>query len=231
MRRYRGKNDPELGKTAETLNSPPAKPRMLKARLPKFLTPRRRYEVNESMLVVKIGRSQLVPRLRPAWKVLLEVARGSAVVGGHAWVVVDHQLHSVVLIAQWRRMPKSWELSFVSKMKSAESQGIPFPQVLQTNLPLVLGDAPSEVLLRWVGRKARSQPKHFAKVVAKMFGPSGKRIITSLDERCSLQDMLVVHEEPEEPFQALIESIERADVAKSGPPRYLDKNRWKNFSA
>ena len=146
-------------------------------------------------------------------------------------VVVEGQLSKTILFFQWRRMPKSWELSFVSKMKSAESQGIPFPQVLQTNLPLVLGDVPSDVLQRWVGKKARSQPKQFAKVVAKMFGPSGKRIITGLEERCSPQDMLVAHEEPEEPFQALIESIERADVARSGPPRYLDKNRWKNFSA
>ena len=116
-------------------------------------------------------------------------------------------------------------------MKSAESQGILFPEILQTNLPSVLGDAPSEVLLRWVGKKARSQPKQFVKVVAKMCGPSGKRIVTGLEARFSPQDMLEVREEPEAPFQALIDTIERAEVAKSGPPRYLDKNRWKEFSA
>jgi len=183
------------------------------------------------MLIVKIGRSQMLPRLRPIWKVLLAGRGEMAVLGRHARVVMDDQFHNTILFFQWRRMPKVWELSFVSKMKSAESQGIPFPQVLQTNLPLVLGDAPAEVLLRWVGKRGRSQPKHFAKVVSKMFGPSGKRIITGLEDRCSPEDMLVVHEENEAPFQALIDSIERADTARTGPPRYLDKNRWKNFSA
>jgi len=204
---------------------------MLKVHLPKFLVPRRKYEVNESMLLVKIGRSRLLPRLRPAQKVLMVVGKDAAILGHHVWVAMNHLFHNVILFFQWRRMPKAWELSFVSKMKSAESQGIPFPQVLQTNLPLVLGDVPSEVLMRWVGKKARSQPKHFAKVVAKMFGPSGKRIITGLQEKFSPEDMLGVQEEPEAPFQALIDSIEKAESARSGPPRYLDKNRWKNFSA
>ena len=137
----------------------------------------------------------------------------------------------MILLFQWGRMPRPWELSFVAKMKEAESQGIPFPEVLQTNLPMVLGEAPSEVLLRWVGRKGRSQPKGFAKVVAKMFGPSGKRIITGLEDRFSPQDMLQTHEKPEEPFQALIDAIEKSDAAKPNRPRTLDKNRWKNVSA
>jgi hypothetical protein len=144
---------------------------------------------------------------------------------------MSHRLSKTILFLQWGRMPKPWEVSFVKKMRSAESQGIPFPEVLQTNLPLVLGEVPSDVLLRWVGRKARSQPKRFAKVISKMFGPSSRRIITGLEERLDPQSMLEVHEEPEEPFQALIDSIERADAARSGPPRYLDKNRWKDFSA
>ena len=182
------------------------------------------------MLLIRIGRSQLLPRLRPVWKVLFVVGREATVAGHHAWVGVDRQLCKTILFFQWRRMPKAWELTFVSKMKEAEAQGIPFPEVLQTNLPTLLGEAPSEVLLRWVGKKARSQPKSFAKAVAKMFGPSGRRVITGLEEKFNPQDMLQTHEEGEEPFQVLIDAIEKSDAAKPNRPKSLDKNRWKNLS-
>ena len=183
------------------------------------------------MLLVKIGRSRLMPTLREALKILTRLGRELVVIGHSTVVVLDRQFHNVILFIQWRRMPKPWELSFESRMKSAETQGIPFAEVLQTNLPLVLGEVPSDVLLRWVGRKGRSQPRRFAKIISKMFGPSGKRIITGLEERFSPQEMLAINEEPEEPFQALIDAIERADASKSNPAKFLDKNRWKNFSA
>jgi len=213
------------------LNFLPKRVISLKARLPKFLVPRRRYEVDESMLLVKIGRSKLLPAVNSARSTLAPVEKGLTLFGHYFSVTVGHQLHNAILLIQWGRMPKHWELSFVSKMKEAETQGIPFPEVLQQSLPMVLGEGPSEVLLRWVGRKARSQPKHFAKAVAKMFGPSGRRIITGIEDRFSPEDMLETDEEPEEPFQALIDAIEKSDAGKSSPPRYLDKNRWKNFTA
>jgi len=215
----------------DTLNFLPKAWASLKAHLPKFLAPRRKYEVDESMLLVKIARSKLLPPLNPARRALAPVEKGLMIFGHYFSVTLGHQMHNVILLIQWGRVPKAWELSFVSKMKEAESQGIPFTEVLQTSLPMVLGEAPSEVLLRWVGRKARSQPKHFAKAVSKMFGPSGRRIITGIEDRFSPQDMLATDEEPEEPFQALIDAIEKSDAGKSNPPRYLDKNRWKNFSA
>ena len=183
------------------------------------------------MELVRFGRSKILPPLRPVFRILTPVAEGLIAIGRGAWAVTSHQLPKVILLFQWGRLPKSWELSFVAKMKEAETQGIPFPEVLQTNLPMLLGEAPSEVLLRWVGKKARSQPKHFAKVVAKMFGPSGRRIITGLENKFSPADMLQTHEEPEEPFQALFDAIERSDAAKPNRPKSLDKNRWKNLSA
>ena len=128
-------------------------------------------------------------------------------------------------------MPKSWELSFVTSMKSAQSKGIPFTEVLQTELPGVLGKDPSDVLLRWVGRKGRSQPKKFVKTINKMFGKSGRRIIVGLEESLDPEKMLRVEAPTEEKFQSLIDAIEKADAANSVPARYLDKDRWKNFSA
>ena len=183
------------------------------------------------MRLVKFGRSKLLPAARSAQRMLSPVVRELIVLGHGTWAAMGRQLPKIFLLFQWGRIPRPWELSFVAKMKEAESQGIPFPEVLQTNLPKLLGEGPSEVLLRWVGKKARNQPKRFAKVVAKMFGPSGRRIITGLEERFSPQDMLQTHEEPEEPFQALIDAIERSDAAKPNRPKSLDKNRWKNLSA
>jgi hypothetical protein len=180
---------------------------MLKVRIPRILTPRRKYEVNESMWLVKFGRPKIATILR--WgRSLMPIARSvrrSVASGGR----------KTVLFLQWRRMPKDWELSFVTKMKTTESQGIPFPEVLHANLPSVIGDAPSEVLLRWVGKKGRSQPKRFVKAVAETFGPSGKPIIVGLEHVLNPEEMLQAHRAPEEPFKSLIDAIQRADTAKA----------------
>jgi hypothetical protein len=116
-------------------------------------------------------------------------------------------------------------------MKSAESRGIPFTEVLQTELPLVLGQVPSDVLLRWVGKKARSQPKRFVNTVNEMFGKSGKKIIVGLQDALDPEKMLKVEEPTEDKFQSVIDAIQQADAANSIPIRYLDKDRWKDFSA
>ena len=135
--------------------------------------------------------------------------------GRSASARLGDQLRKPVLYFQWGRMPRGWELSFVSKMKSVESLGIPFTEVLQTDLPLVMGEAPSGVLLRWIGRKGRSDPKTFAKAVSVMFGGSAKRIITGLEASLNPEKMLDAHKEPEEPFQSVIDAIQRADAEKS----------------
>lgn len=191
--------------------------------LPRFLVPRRKYEVDESMWLVKFG--------RPKATLVLKRAREFTPLARSVQRVLVRQGQKTVLFIQWRRMPKEWELSFVSRMKSMQSRGIAFPVILNTSLPSVIGDGPSEVLLRWVGSKARSQPKQFVKVVDKMFGPSGKRIITGLEHDLDPQEMLGAHGEPEEPFQSLIDAIQRVDATKPNQPKPLQKDRWKQFSA
>ena len=196
---------------------------MLKVRIPKFLVFRRKYEINESMRIVKFG--------RPKVALILKWARELAPQARLVQSVLARQGQEIVLLVQWGRVPKEWELSFVSKVKALESQGIPLPVILHTSLPSVVGDAPSEVLLRWVGGRARSQPKRFVNVVNKMFGPSSKRIITGLEHNLDPHMMPAAHTEPEEPFQSLIDAIQRADAGRPNQLKPLQKDRWKQFSA
>ena len=219
------------GNWSGCLTRSPTKGQRLKLRLPRFLTPRRKYEVDESLWLVKFGRPKVETLLRWSRKAIAvgrslskTVAprlRQMSVYGSSIKVSLAHQVRKPILFVQWGRMPKEWELSFVSAMKSTESQGIPFSEVLRTDLPLVLGEAPAEVLLRWVGRRARREPKHFAKAVAEMFGRSGKPIIVRLENTLDPEKMLEAHREPENPFQSVIDAIQRADAEKSNPIEYL----------
>ncbi|HEY6282489.1 MAG TPA: hypothetical protein VIW22_01030 [Nitrososphaerales archaeon] len=214
----------------------------MKARKPGFLNLKRKYEVDESSWLVQHGRPMAKKLFRGGLPILKTLIIGGVVVlrfgfqelrpifhqgsrvsgafrsAGRAFA---HEGQMLVWFFQWRRFPKAWEISFVAKMKSMEARGIPFQQVLKSNLPLLFGDAPSEVLLRWMGRKNRTQPKRFAKAAAKMFGKSAKSIITGLENLANPDKMLEVHQEAEPPFQSLIEAIQRADDMKAELPAEL----------
>jgi len=196
-------------------------------RIPKFLTPRRKYEVNESMRLVQFGRAHFDLLLRKG-KMLLDLARSTpdtlvprlvrlGTYSHSTRLFISREARELILFVQWGRMPHDWELSFVDSMKSMEAQGIPFAEVLRTELPSVIGDAPAGVLIRWIGRRGRSQPKRFVKAVDKMFGKSGKRIIVGLENQLDPKKMLDARKEPEEPFQSVIDAIREADAAKSQP--------------
>ena len=212
----------------------------MRVKLPKFLTPRRKYEVNESMRLVQFGRPKVevlirfgrksLPVLQRTEKELSIQVRKLGPVAHSTRVVLTREGRIPILYLQWHRMPKDWELSFVAKMKSAEARGIPFTEVLQTDLPLILGQVPSDVLLRWVGKRARSQPKRFANTINEMFGKSGKKIIVGIQDALDPDKMLEVQEPTEEKFQSLIDAIQQADAANSIPLKFLDENRWKNFT-
>ena len=211
----------------------------MKARKPGFLNLKRKYEVDESSWLVQHGRPMLKITFRVGLPILKMMIIGGVVVlrfgfqgirpifrqapkvsvalrsAGRAFA---HKGQMLVWFFQWRRFPKAWEISFVAKMMSMEARGIPFQQILKSNLPLLFGDAPSEVLLRWMGRRNRTQPKRFAKAAAKMFGKSAKQIITGLENLADPDKMLEVHQEAEPPFQSLIEAIQRADEMKAEVP-------------
>ena len=179
----------------------------MKVKKPKLLTPKRKYEVDDSKWLVKFGRArwkEIKPLAGKFGRFALATGRG-----------LFHQVQKVVWFVQWGRMPKAWELSFVIKMKSIEARGIAFQDVLKTNLPSLFGDDTAEVFLRWVGKKARTQPKRFAKTATAMFGNSAKQIITSLERLADPDKMLETRKEVEPPFQSLIEAIQRADRAQA----------------
>ncbi|HEV2138963.1 MAG TPA: hypothetical protein VGR53_08975 [Nitrososphaerales archaeon] len=211
----------------------------MKARKPGFLSLKRRYEVDDSSWLVQHGRPMLKKLFREGLPILRILILGGVValrfglqgirpifrqgprVSGafrSAGRALAHKGQMLVWLFQWRRFPKAWEISFVSKMKSMEDRGIPFQQILKSNLPVLFGDAPSEVLLRWMGRRNRTQPKRFAKAAAKMFGKSAKSIITGLENLADPDKMLEVPHEVEPPFQSLIEAIQRADDMRAELP-------------
>jgi hypothetical protein len=202
---------------------------LLKARLPKFLTPRRKYQVDESYWLVKFGKPKLqaffrvaLPKFEAAMSVatpagiqlVLEGRKGLILLlrgGGRSISGLGGGGRKVVIFFQWRRMPAPWELSFVGKMKSMEAQGIQFLFVLKTYLPSVMGDAPSETLLHWVGRKNRNQPKQFTNAVRKMFGKSAKPIITGLEKLADPEAILKSRIPEEAPYQSIVDAIKEAD--------------------
>jgi hypothetical protein len=220
------------------LNSHPTKVWLMKARKPGFLNLKRKYEIDESSWLVQHGRPAMKVLFRkglPVVKVLVlggivslrfgysktkpAFHQGAKISGalrslGRSFA---HEGQMIVWTFEWRRRPKAWEISFVAKMKSMELRGIAFQDVLKRNLPVLFGDAPSEVLLRWMGRKNRTQPKRFAKAAAKMFGKSAKSIITGLENLADPEKMTEVHQDVEPPFQSLIEAIQRADMKAELP--------------
>ncbi len=121
------------------------------------------------------------------------------------------QLRKMILIIQWRRMPKNWELSFVNRMKDLEARGVPFHEFLRDNLPFLFGEAPSEIFRAWIGKKSRIYPDQFARTVAKMFGSSAKSIITGLEELADPDRLTEIHKTEEPPYQSLIEAIARSE--------------------
>jgi hypothetical protein len=199
-------------------NSKPTKTPILKIRIPEFLTPRRKYEVNETMWLVKFGRPKIKLILRVGKPVALRLANEGV---GFGFLVsrwgkrganaLSASGHKMVLFVQWRRMPKVWEVSFVNKMELAESKGIAFPEVLQSYLPSIMGEAPADVFLKWIGKRARQQPKPFAKAASKMFGESAKPIITGLENLADLDGMLRSRMPVDPPYNSLVGAIRAAD--------------------
>jgi hypothetical protein len=121
-------------------------------------------------------------------------------------------LRRVALSFKWGRIPKTWELSFIDKMREFEEAGLTFDEVLCSTLPQLIGEDTSEILRTWVGRKARCNPERFARSISKMFGASARSVLCSL-ERLSNEESLLKKKVPREPpYQSLLEAIRRSEA-------------------
>jgi hypothetical protein len=148
---------------------------------------RRKYEVDESYWLVRRARSF-------ARRALFTLRRAA-------------------LTLKWGRIPKTWELSFVDRMRELERDGLTFNEVLSSTLPKLMGEDTSYVLRKWVGRRARCNPEGFARNIFEMFGASSRNVLTSLDKLVDKRSLLEAKAPKEPPIQSLLEAIQRTDAA------------------
>jgi hypothetical protein len=118
----------------------------------------------------------------------------------------------MLVTMKWGRIPQTWELDFIVRMKELQKTGVRFDQVLKTVLPQLFGDDTSVVLSSWIGKKATRSPERFVRSVSKMWGPSAHTVIVSINNLTG--DPNLFKKEPlEPPIQSLLEAIKKADEA------------------
>jgi hypothetical protein len=181
---------------------------------PVFLRFRRKYEVDESYWLVRRWRSfshRAVPALRRS---ALSFSRGALLT-----------LRRAGLFVKWGRVPKTWELSFLDRMKELEGAGCTFDEVLRSTLPQFLGEDPSGVLRSWIGKKARHNPERFARTISKMFGTSARSILGNIERLANEESLLAVNAPQKPPYQSMLEAIQRSDAAMAVPQPDKPKGR------
>jgi hypothetical protein len=121
-------------------------------------------------------------------------------------------LRRAVLTFKWGRIPKTWELSFVDRMRELEEAGLTFDEILHSTLPQLIGDDTSEILRTWIGSKARCNPERFARSISKMFGASARSVLSGI-KRLADEESLLKKEAPREsPVLSLLEAIRRSET-------------------
>jgi len=121
-------------------------------------------------------------------------------------------LRRAALILRWRRVPKTWELFFIDRMKELEEEELTFDEVLRSSLPQLFGEDPSQVLRFWIGKKARNNPERFARSVSEMFGSSARSVLGGI-ELLSVEMNLFEMSAPQKPaYQSLLDAIQRSDA-------------------
>jgi hypothetical protein len=164
---------------------------------PPLLKLRRKYEVDDSYWLVRGSRST-------SFRFLFA-------------------LHRAALTLKWGRIPRTWELSFIDRMKGLEEVGLTFDEVLCSTLPQLFGEDTSEILRAWIGRKARCNPERFARTISEMFGASARSVLGSVDKLTDEVSLLMKKAPREPPYQSLLEAIRRSEasttVARPGKPQ------------
>lgn len=153
---------------------------------PPLLKMRRKYEVDESYWLVRGSRSFSRRAL--------------------------FTLRRAVLTLKWGRVPKTWELLFIDRMRELERVGLTFEEVLQSTLPQFIGEDTSHVLRSWIGSRARCCPERFTRSISEMFGASARDVLGNIDMLADEASLLEKKAPEEPPYQSLLDAIQRIDA-------------------
>ena len=119
-------------------------------------------------------------------------------------------LRLMAVTIRWGRIPQTWELDFIVRMKELQKTGVRFDQILKTVLPQLFGDDTSVVLSSWIGKKATRSPEMFVRSVSRMWGPSAHSVIVSINKLT--EDPGLFKKAPKEPvYKAFLDAIKKAD--------------------
>jgi hypothetical protein len=121
-------------------------------------------------------------------------------------------LRRAALTFRWGRVPKTWELFFIDRMKELEETGLTFDEVLHSTLPQLFGEDPSQVLRFWIGRKARRNPERFARSVSEMFGSSARSVLGGIELLSVEMNLFEMNAPQEPPYQSLLDAIQKSDA-------------------
>jgi hypothetical protein len=123
-------------------------------------------------------------------------------------------LRKARIILAWRGMPTKHELSFVTKAKELEAKGLTFEEVIRATTPKVFGELPAQVLLYWIGKRARQRPMTFVKTLRRMFGKSSGPFLQALQSFMDA-DKLLEAKRPYVPAnQYLVEAMIRSGAVE-----------------
>jgi len=153
---------------------------------PPFLKMKRKYEVDESYWLVRRSRSLSSRAL--------------------------FTLRRAALTLKWGRVPTTWELLFIDRMRDLEKVGLTFDEILESTLPQFFGEDTSHVLRSWIGMEANCSPERFARSISEMFGDSARNVLGNIDMLIDEVSLLKKKAPEEPPIQSLLEAIQRIDA-------------------
>ncbi len=98
-------------------------------------------------------------------------------------------------------------------MKELEKAGVRFSRVVNSALPQLFGDDTAHVLRSWVGKKGIRSPERFVRSITKMWGPSARSVIVSINKLTDQPSFLEKKAPEEPPYKSLLDATQKADAA------------------
>jgi hypothetical protein len=101
---------------------------------------------------------------------------------------------------------RDFEISFVGKMKKHIEEGMDFATVTEETLVDTLGESPSEVLFKMIGKSGVTQPELFVDRVSRVLGEGAKTVFASVEDYAERWRELGSRIQ-ESPFESLMGSL------------------------